>query len=336
MAVHLNMPRSSTSAAILVQLGLTHGLTLAQCLDGSDITLSILNDANGEVRAAQELRVVQNLVTRLGHIPGLGLAAGQRYHLAAHGIWAFAVMTSRTVREALRIGIEHMDIAYSFARWRIQETPTGATVTLDYSAAPSALRQFLLERDLAELITLDRELLGAAVPPTTVELACPAPVYAERFTELLGVCPTFDAPVTRLILTREILELPMPQANPHVAALAHQQAAEIMQRRRRRDGTAARVRAGLLTRGVTAAQEDIAADLRMSVRTLRRRLDAEGTSYRGLVAETRHLLAEELLTLGTTVDEVARRLGYADASAFTHAFTRWTGTTPGRFARSAR
>ncbi|MDN2500545.1 AraC family transcriptional regulator, partial [Nocardia nova] len=245
MAVHPNMPRSSTSAAILVQLGLTHGLTLAQCLDGSDITLSILNDANGEVRAAQELRVVQNLVTRLGHIPGLGLAAGQRYHLAAHGIWAFAVMTSRTVREALRIGIEHMDIAYSFARWRIQETPTGATVTLDYSAAPSALRQFLLERDLAELITLDRELLGAAVPPTTVELACPAPAYAERFTELLGVCPTFDAPVTRLILTREILELPMPQANPHVAALAHQQAAEIMQRRRRRDGTAARVRAGL-------------------------------------------------------------------------------------------
>ena len=39
---------------------------------------------------------------------------------------------------------------------------------------------------------------------------------------------------------------------------------------------------------------------------------------------------------GTTVDEVGRRLGYADASAFTHAFTRWTGTTPGRFARSHR
>lgn len=336
MAVHMNMPRASKSAAILVQIGLTHGLTLAQCLDGSGITLSVLDDANGEVLAAQELRVVQNLVTRLGHIPGLGLSVGERYHLATHGIWAFVVMTSRTVREALRIGIEHMDIAFSFARWRVQETTTGATVTLDYSAAPAELRQFLLERDLAELINLDRELLGAAVPPTTVELACPEPAYATRFAELLGVTPFFGAPVNRLTLAREILELPMPQANPHVAALAQQQAAETIQRRRRRDGTAARVRAGLLTRGVTAAQEDIAADLRMSVRTLRRRLEAEGTSYRGLVAETRHLLAEELLALGTTVDEVARRLGYADASAFTHAFTRWTGTTPGRFARSLR
>lgn len=336
MAVRMNMPRSSTSAAILVQLGLTHGLTLAQCLDGSGITLAVLDDANGEVRAAQELRVVQNLVTRLSHIPGLGMSAGQRYNLATHGIWAFAVMTSGTVREAVRIGIEHMDIAYSFARWRIQETASGATVTLDHSAVPAGLRQFLLERDLAELITLDRELLGAAVPPTSVELACPAPSYADRFTELLGVTPVFDAPASRFTLAREILELPMPQSNPHVTALAQQQAADIMQRRRRREGTAARVRDALLTRGVTAAQEDIAADLRMSVRTLRRRLETEGTSYRDLVAETRHLLAEELLTLGTTVDEVARRLGYADASAFTHAFTRWTGTTPGRFARSLR
>ncbi|WP_083874626.1 AraC family transcriptional regulator [Nocardia paucivorans] len=336
MTAQMNMPRSSTSAAILVQLGLTHGLTLAQCLDGSDITLAVLDDANGEIRAAQELRVVQNLVTHLGHVPGLGLSAGRRYHLATHGIWAFAVMTSRTVREAVRIGIEHMDIAYSFARWRLQETAGDGTLTLDYSLVPVELRQFLLERDLAELITLDRELFGAAVPPTTVELACPAPDYAELFTELLGAPPVFDAPITRLTLAREILELPMPQANPHVAAIARQQAADIMQRRRRRDGTAARVRACLLTRGVTAAQEEIAADLRMSVRTLRRRLEAEGTSYRDLVAETRHLLAEELLTLGTTVDEVARRLGYADASAFTHAFTRWTGTTPGRFARSTR
>ncbi|MEU1521941.1 AraC family transcriptional regulator ligand-binding domain-containing protein [Nocardia rhamnosiphila] len=336
MAVHMNMPRSSTSAAILVQLGIAHGLTIAQCLDGSGITLPVLGDANGEVRAAQELRVVQNLVMRLGDIPGLGLSAGQRYRLATHGIWAFAVMTSRTVREAFRIGIEHMDIAYSFARWRIQETATGATVSLDYSAVPAQLHQFLLERDLAELITLDRELLGDAVPPTTVELACPEPSYAARFTELLGVTPTFGASATRLILTREILELPMPQANPNATALARQQAVDIIQRRRRRDGTAARVRDGLLARGVTAAQEEVAADLRISVRTLRRRLEAEGTSYRGLVAETRHLLAEELLALGTTVDEVARRLDYADASSFTHAFTRWTGTTPGRFARTVR
>ncbi|WP_433520942.1 helix-turn-helix transcriptional regulator [Nocardia pseudovaccinii] len=107
-----------------------------------------------------------------------------------------------------------------------------------------------------------------------------------------------------------------------------------MQRRRDRQGIAARVRAALLTQGVTASQDQIAAQLRLSVRTLRRRLDAEDTSFRELTTETRQLLAEELLTIGTTVEDIAQRLGYADASSFTHAFTRWTGTTPGRFARA--
>ncbi|MFG3619221.1 helix-turn-helix domain-containing protein [Nocardia sp. NPDC047654] len=63
---------------------------------------------------------------------------------------------------------------------------------------------------------------------------------------------------------------------------------------------------------------------------------AHSSGYRGIVAETRHLLAEELLTIGATVDDVAHRLGYADASSFTHAFTRWAGVTPGRFARTNR
>ncbi|MGK8522418.1 AraC family transcriptional regulator [Nocardia asteroides] len=336
MTIRLNMPRSSASAAILVRLGLEYGMTIAQCLDGSGVVPPVLDDPRGEIRAAQELRIVQNLLTHLGHVPGLGLAAGRRYSLTAHGIWAFAVLTSRTVRQAVRIGIDHMDIAYSFARWRIQDDSAGATVTIDYSSVPDELRQFLLERDLAELITLDREVFGVTIPPSAVELACPAPDYAPELTELLGAAPAFDAPLTRFTLTADILDLPMPQANPRLAALAGQEAADIMQRRRQRDGVAARVRAALLTHGVATTQDDIAADLRMSVRTLRRRLDAEGTSYRDLVAETRHMLAEELLTIGATVDEVARRLGYADASAFTHAFTRWTGTTPGRFARTTR
>jgi AraC-like DNA-binding protein len=48
------------------------------------------------------------------------------------------------------------------------------------------------------------------------------------------------------------------------------------------------------------------------------------------------VLAEELLPIGATVEDVAERLGFANASSLTHAFTRWTGTTPRCFARTAR
>ncbi|WP_327139571.1 AraC family transcriptional regulator [Nocardia sp. NBC_01327] len=336
MTDRMNMLRSSASAAILVELGTEYAMTIGQCLEGSGVTAAILGDPGGEIQARQELRIVQNLVQAIGHVPALGLQAGKRYHLTSHGIWSFAVITSATVRQAWRIGIDYMDIAYSFGRWRFEQHASGGSAIVDYSGVPAELRTFLLERDIAETITVDRDVFGTTVPPTRVELACPPPDYAEEFRSLLGTPPIFDAPVTRITLAREILDLPMPQANPQVAMLAEQQAADIMQRRHAREGIGVRVRSALLVRGVTASQDEIAADLRMSVRTLRRRLDADGTSYRELVAETRQTLAEELLAIGATVEDVAQRLGYADASSFTHAFTRWTGGTPGRFARAHR
>jgi AraC-like DNA-binding protein len=83
--------------------------------------------------------------------------------------------------------------------------------------------------------------------------------------------------------------------------------------------------------------DSVARQLVMSPRTLRRRLEAEGTSYRALVDEVRQALAEEMLATGAlTVEDVAIRLGYAEASSFIYAFKRWKGTTPAAYARGDR
>ena len=67
----------------------------------------------------------------------------------------------------------------------------------------------------------------------------------------------------------------------------------------------------------------------MNSRTLRRKLDAEQTSYREIVAEVRMQLAIEYLRkTRMTNEEIAARLGYSDASNFRHAFKRWTSRHP--------
>lgn len=336
MSDRLELTRSVTSAAILCGLAVEHGMPLAQALRGTGITPALLDDPTAEIQARQELHLVGNIVAELGHIPALGLHAGQRYRLAVHGIWAFAVVTSPSVRHAWRVGVDFMDIAFSFARWRFDEYPGHAEAVIDYTRVPADLRTFLLERDIAEMITIDKEIFGTPVRPSRVELACPPPNYPRELAGLLGIEPEFDAPTTRITLTNDILELPLPRTNPQLAMLAEAQADELLRRRRVRRGVAARVRAALLTLGVHASQDQIADELGLSVRTVRRRLDAENTSYRELVVETRRALAEELLAVGTTVEDTAVRLGYADASSFTHAFIRWTGTTPGKYARQHR
>lgn len=62
----------------------------------------------------------------------------------------------------------------------------------------------------------------------------------------------------------------------------------------------------------------------MSPRTLQRKLEAEGTSFRGLVDEERRLRAEQLRARGTLLKEAALRLGYSDSSGLTRARRRWS------------
>ncbi len=72
--------------------------------------------------------------------------------------------------------------------------------------------------------------------------------------------------------------------------------------------------------------------LNMSARTLRRRLEREGTSYQRIKDNARRDAAISLLRGdGLTVSEVAERVGFSDPSAFHRSFKKWTGLSPGSF-----
>lgn len=82
--------------------------------------------------------------------------------------------------------------------------------------------------------------------------------------------------------------------------------------------------------------DQLATDLLTTGRTLWRRLEQEGTTFRALRDQVGLDFAQQLLGApGTTVQEVARLLGYGDTAAFTHAFRRWTGMSPRGFRRLA-
>jgi AraC-like DNA-binding protein len=67
----------------------------------------------------------------------------------------------------------------------------------------------------------------------------------------------------------------------------------------------------------------------MHRRTLNRRLRAEGTTFQQLLDEVRFEAACQLLdTASTPITEIAVSLGYAETSAFSRAFRRWSGSTP--------
>ena len=75
--------------------------------------------------------------------------------------------------------------------------------------------------------------------------------------------------------------------------------------------------------------DDIAALFSMHSRTLNRRLKAYDTSFKDLADKARYEIAQQLLENSELeITQIAAALDYADSSAFTRAFRRWSGITP--------
>jgi AraC-like DNA-binding protein len=319
--------RSPASVALLLRLGEERGLT--GLLYGTGLT----PDLPAEVTAAQELRVVRNLVAATPDEPDLGLEAGTRYHLTTYGIWGFALLSSPTLRAALDVGVRYVDLSYAFCRLSVEEHADEVRLHLDPDV-PAAVRRFVVLRDSAALRQIQVEVFGAAAPLRRMELPLPQPPVTDRFEEVYGVTPVFGAARATAVLDAGLLDLPLPQADPATAGLAESQCRALLARRRDRTGIAGEVRDLLVADpGAMPAVGRVATALALSERSLRRRLAEEGTTYRDLVAEVRETLAVALLASGLGVEQVARRLGYAETAAFTHAFTRWRGAPPSTLRR---
>lgn len=329
--------RGPAAARILVELGADHGVAASACLAGTGITAATLHDPETPIEAGQELAVARNLIARLGDRPGLGAEAGRRYTIGSLGIWGFALMTSPSLQDMLRLGTHYAALSFAFIRPRYEEDGREALVVLDDAEIPADVRAFFVERELAKLATLTPLVLGELARVVRFETTFAGARGAALRAALPAAAIETGCERHVLAVPRARLADPLPQADIDAARALEQQCSELLDRRRRLTGVAGRVRALLLARpGEPPDMDRVAQDLCIDQRTLRRWLAGENTSFRLLSDEVRETLAVELLTTaGLTVEEVAGRLGYHDAAGFSKAFRRWTGATPGSY-RSPR
>lgn len=325
--------RPVISTQLLARLGIERGLTMDHCLRGTSLNATTLSDPATEITAEQELQLIRNLLAGLGPSPGLGLDAGLRYHLSTYGIWGFALLSSPTFRSAAEIAVRYLDLSYAFARYRLETRGRDVLIILDDSTVPEDVRQFLVERDFAAWANAAWEMRPGGFPALSAQFRFPRPDYAWRFDRLCGVRPSFDAPTNALLLSAKSLDTPLPQANPVMARMCEEQCRQLLAKRRVRSGFAGQIRDRLLRNpSDMPALNAVANELHLAPRSLRRRLEEEGTSFRALVDEVRQTLAEELLlSAHMKLAEIANRLGYTEPAAFISAFKRWKGVSPTAF-----
>ncbi|KVM83266.1 AraC family transcriptional regulator [Burkholderia stagnalis] len=335
--------RSPAGARLLVDFGGERGVPQAKLLAGTGLSAAQLDDPNAEVTADQELRLTGNLLRLLGHPQGLGFEVGQRYHFSAYGVWGYGLIASATARDALALALRFLPLTYAFTIITYREDDESCVLNFGAPELPDALSRFCVERDMTAAVVLLQEIGGADFALLRFSL------QADRVTGARGaialvprigdVEPVFGARSNSLVFERAYLDRALPHANPITVSMCEQMCNQLLEARRARVGATALIRHYLSATPGTLpfSLEDMARLMNTSARTLKRRLQEEGTTFRALLAESRGAMAEALLgDERLTLTDVAERLGFSDLSSFSQAFKRWYGVAPGAFRRGAR
>lgn len=303
------------------------------CLAGTGVEISQLGIRGQWVPQHSELRLYRNILEMTGD-PLIGLKLGEWYVPQQYGLFGYALLSAETFRHALAITENYGRLTFSLFRFRCGEENGAAWFSLfDPPDLELDLLNLYFDRDLSAARADFRTVLGGRLPLDQVYLPHDGRGQAHAYGDYFGCEARFDRPDARLVFDSNFLDQPLPQGDPGSARHLRQQCQMLIAKLTSQGRFVDDVRMMILARpGHFPDIDGVAAELGMSTRTLRRRLKEEQSSYREILDEVRYGLAREYLkNTELPIDEVSRLLGYTDSGNFSHAFRRWSDSSPSRW-----
>lgn len=186
----------------------------------------------------------------------------------------------------------------------------------------------------AVLTGFARQLIGENVPASRVGFLYPPSTDSQAYNDFFGCQVEYHCEVTTLGLYARHLLLPLKQPDAALCAILDQQAAAQLESLPAATTLEGELRHILpeLIRSNNANLKTAAEKLCYSERTLQRRLNIESLRFQEILDKARRDMAQYYLCKPELeVTEVALLCGYAEHSAFSRAFARWTGQSPSAY-----
>lgn len=291
------------------------------------------DDERVPIAAMEELNRGALLLTQDAE---LGLKAAREIEAGDYGALEYAASSAATMREALEIVVRYVRVVNDALSVTLEVEADRATVCLHSAFALSrANREF---QSAAFYIALTAHPLVGAQPSYEVWFTHPEPAQlGEHAKTFPGVPVRFGMPADAFVFEAAALSRPLENSNTKLHSVIRKHVELVFAELPRAQRFTEEVRARLmreLSGGVPSAEE-LAKSMHLSPRTLRRRLEAEGTSFKELLEALRkHQSVRYVSGHELDISEIAFLLGFADITSFYRAFKRWTGQTPLAYRRA--
>jgi AraC-like DNA-binding protein len=317
--------------AVLRSLGADPAKVLAEA--GFDLRL--FDDPDNRISYAARSRLMGHCATRTS-CPHFGLLVGQQAALESLGLVGLMVKDSPDVGTALRNLVRYLHLHVRGAQTSL--VIDGNLVMFGYQAYQrrAEASEQVGDGATAVMCNILRDLCGREWKPVEVRFVHSRPYDVGPFRRFFGAPLSFNAEQYSVVFSAAWLGRRLPATDPALHRLLQREIHRLEDRHG--EDFPEQVRSVLRTAVVTghADANRIASLFSMSSYALARRLRAFGVGFRELVEETRFEISRQMLE-GSKIEvsEIAAAFEYSNASAFTRAFRRWSGTTPARW-RSER
>jgi AraC-like DNA-binding protein len=304
------------SDAVLRHAGLPMGL-----FDQEKILLS-----------TEEFFAIYCAISEISRDPAVGLKIGSEDRVERYDPISIAAVYARSFRDALQRMARYKQLTCP-EEIHMVERGQECSVHFHWLLAEEPEPSLLVDVCFAWVVAIARRGTGHPIRAKRVEMRRPE-AHRKLYEAHFGCSVKFSAAHNVLVFAKEDIERPFLTHNADVLALVAPQLEAELTEQLAQNTLSDRVKGILkkLLAGQRPVLGDVARELRLSTRTLQRRLTAERATFQQLMESARRELARHyLLHSSLELNEAAYLLGYEDANSFFRAFHSWEGTSPGQW-----
>ncbi|MEM9013658.1 MAG: AraC family transcriptional regulator [Pseudomonadota bacterium] len=319
-----------------VEFAVSNGANRHHLIANAGIDVGWLLDRDSRVPVSRYVKMLESARQECKD-PAIALKFGERYSLAELSIVALVCETCATAAEALlqmnRLSRLLIDDNDRGPAERLAIEHKSGEVWMVLTCDKSVDHPLITESAFARIVCSFDRLLGSRECVREVHFAHGEPTYSDEHQRVFGVPVRFGTDKNAIRIDAAALSAPLPPSDPFAFGVLSDRATHLLAALKRAQTFRAQVehKIMLTLHMGQPTIEKVSAGMGVSVQILARRLADENITFEVLLDELRHQLALNYLSDGkVSVKETAYLLGYSEASSFSRAFKRWTGTAPSK------